>query len=308
MNRPSLLALALVALVLGAGVAGVVNATAQSEPADEATTDSHPADHLRADAIVDRLQERYDLSDAQADELEALIVRLDDDGASRAEIARVVAHKLVEFGVEPTDIERDAFRLSLHRLSERFDLTERQTAELAEIVRTMHADGASRAETKRVVYAKLVEWDKLDRHPHAVAWLSDFLDLSDTEADQLTGLVADMRADGASRAEIRHAIARQLVAFGYTEEEVRHAALHYRLHCLAENTDITDEQLRELHSMIHRLYEDGASADEIRHAVHDKLHHEWDITRDRASDHRHARDRPRSTDRAEHDHRVPTDA
>jgi Spy/CpxP family protein refolding chaperone len=238
MNRTSI-AVVLAALLLTGGLASAATAlpaqTATTASPAEATPADDPrdvGDNPRLDRILDRLQERYDLTDEQVAELESLVRRLHEDGASRAESRRAVAGQLVAFGVDPADLRADR-----ERLQDRRDAR------------------ADARETWRV---------GLDA-------FADALDLTDEQRADLRETAAEARADGASPAEVKTAVLDQLRAFGSTDAEIRSALLDGRVAALQERHDLTDEQAAEVRATVEELREDGAFHAEVRAAVIDLL-------------------------------------
>ncbi|WP_435194970.1 hypothetical protein [Natronomonas sp. EA1] len=276
MNARTLIGAVLALLTVSSGVVGLVSAT----PTDDRTDDEHP------DAAIDRhlahLQERFDLSDAQVEELHTLITRMHEQGASRAEIKRAVIAKLVEWDkVE----ERDVAKRLLKHLQERFDLTDEQTRELATMATRMHENGASRDEIKRAIYLKLVAWEKVDGHraDHIRAFQAEF-DLSGQQVHEILSTVTEMRQGGATHAEIREAVGRQLVSYGADPADVKEAYAKYRIHRLAERFDLTEEETRIVAETVRDGVAAGDTPAEIREDVRALLESWGKLDGDRATD------------------------
>lgn len=158
-----------------------------------------------ADRIAARLGERFDLTDAQVDDIAATIERMRADGASRAEIYRAVRALLVEYGVDEDELrtlDRRAKHARAHQLHERAH-------------RLHHAatGGADRAPG-----ATDAERDAVDRRIDA---LQHRHDLTDEQAAALERLVRDRLADGASREEVRAAVRDRLAGWGVEEPTTR---------------------------------------------------------------------------------------
>lgn len=236
MNRTRI-AVALAALLLVGGVAGVTTALpaqtattasqVEAAPTDEVVPDG---DHPRLDRVLHALQERHDLTDEQVAELESLVLRMHEDGADRAEIERAVAAKLVSFGVDPADLREDRQRLQDHR-------------------------------------------EDRDRQPRHVGLgaFAESLDLTEEQKAELRETAHEARADGAYPAEVKTAVLDQLRAFGYTDAEIRGALLDGRVAALQHRHDLTDEQAAEVRATVVELREDGAFHVEVRAAVVDLL-------------------------------------
>jgi hypothetical protein len=238
MKASRTLAVALAALVVSAGLAGVVaanderNRTAEHEPTD------------RVDRALDALAERYDLTDEQVAELEALVLEMRANGASVTEIREAVRERLVAFGVPEGDLPGT---------------------------------------------------DRPDRRggDGRLAWMVEYLDLTDEQVTELRETVRETRADGAYPAEVRVAVLEQLRAYGYTDAELVEARDAYRIHRLDERFDLTDGQVERLETTVSELREAGAMEVEVRAAVLGDLQEfgvipeEYPRDRDRRHDHRH---------------------
>lgn len=155
------LATVLAALVVSAGLVGVVAATDDTTR----TTGDEPRDGALEHAL-DALAERYDLTDEQVGGLEELIRAMRENGASTAEIREAVRDRLVEFGV-PEAALPDADRDRLDRREGRSD--------------RRGGDGR-------------------------VAWMVEYLGLTDEQVAQLERTVTALREAGAMEAEGRAAV------------------------------------------------------------------------------------------------------
>lgn len=238
MKASRTLAVALAVLVVSAGLAGVVaanderNRTAEHEPTD------------RVDRALDALAERYDLTDDQVAELEALVLEMRANGASVTEIREAVRERLVAFGVPEED--------------------------LPGVDRPDRRGGDGR-----------------------LAWMVEYLDLTDEQVTELRETVREARADGAYPAEVRVAVLEQLRAYGYADAELVEARDAYRIHRLDERFDLTDDQVARLEATVTELREEDAMEVEVRAAVLGDLQafgvipdeYPWD--RDDRHDHRH---------------------
>ncbi|WP_424006727.1 hypothetical protein [Haloferax denitrificans] len=102
----------------------------------------------------DRLQDRYNLTDEQTDEIRTLVVDMRADGATTDEVRTAVHEKLTEFGVDEADLLPDPALYA----TERLDLTDEQAAELETLVAEMRADGATTDEIRTAVHETLDEF------------------------------------------------------------------------------------------------------------------------------------------------------
>ncbi|MFC7227685.1 hypothetical protein N0B31_09750 [Salinirubellus salinus] len=234
MNRTSI-AVVLATLLLTGGLASAATALPAQDQTTAAQTEATPTDDTgdqpALDRILDRLQTRYDLTDAQVAELESLVRRMHADGASRAEVRQAVAGQLVASGVDPADLRADRERLQ--------DRRDRRQAH----------DG----------------WRV------GLGAFADALDLTDEQRAELRATATEARAEGAYPAEVRTAVLDQLRAYGYTDAEIRDALLDGRVAALQHRFDLTDEQAVEVRATVEEMREDGAFRVEIRAAVLDLL-------------------------------------
>lgn len=231
--------------------------------------ESDQSDHPLLDRLLNATQERYDLTDGQVAELESLVLRLHDDGASRAEIGRAVAGKLVEFGVDQDRLRRDARTLRwAHALETRFGLSNAEARDLLGDARRLHADGASRGEVREYVRDRLAH--ETHDGPH-FAWYAEYLGLSDEQVTELQAVAEEAREDGAYPAEVRAAVVEQLRSYGYTTGDLEDARWAHRVEHLQIRFDLTDEQVAEIDAEVDRLVANDALDVEVRAAVVAKL-------------------------------------
>jgi uncharacterized protein YoaH (UPF0181 family) len=212
------LAAALAAVVLVATLGAVALPAGAQTTTAAAPVASGVSDGDRIDRVVDRLQARYGLTDEQAAELEATVEVGVADGDSRREVARAVAERLVEFGVDPAELRRDAVRFRLAVFAERFDLADGQVRTVVETVRELRADGATRGEVRAAVKAQLDAWDALPPTPDRLDRIGERLGLTDGQVEELARQVYELRADGATRGEVRAAVKAQLDAWGVLDD------------------------------------------------------------------------------------------
>lgn len=132
--------------------------------------------------LAERLGERFDLTDAQVDEVAATIDRMRGDGASRAEIYRTVRALLVEYGVDEDDLatlDRRAAHARAHQLHERAHRHHRRAHVLHERADRLHHAAAVGAD--HAPDGTDAERDAVDRRIDA---LRDRYDLADGQADR----------------------------------------------------------------------------------------------------------------------------
>ncbi len=97
------------------------------------------------------------LTDDQRDEVRLLISSMRADGALNDEIHNAVAALFTSWGLEPPDFCGPRKGRFGHRQLMN-QLTDDQRAEVRQLVRTMRADGASRAEIRSAVNDLLISW------------------------------------------------------------------------------------------------------------------------------------------------------
>ena len=287
-------AAALAVLVLVAGIGGVVAADPTETPtatptAVETTPNATDADPTTMPPEFDgsfeqRLAHRlsqFDLTDGQVRVIVNEAVRLHEDGASRLVIRSSIVMNLYQFGVDAPflyadggdDVDSPADRFAA-KLGERFDLTDEQVAEIAATIERMHANGASRAEIYRAVYALLVEYG-----------------VDEDELDDLRKHVTHAKAHRLhERADALHDRAHRLhhaaVHDGPTDRDGD--AVDRHVDRIQARYDLTDEQAVELERLIRDMRADGADREAIVQAVRDRLA-DWGVDRptaagDRATD------------------------
>ena len=155
-------AVALAALVALSGLVAAGIGPGGTTAADESTTQGD-WDEDDIDAMLEQLQERYDLTDEQVAQLrETIESELEADERPLA-IRDAVIAQLEEFGIEdpelgpPADRPRDGTvpDPAFDRLQERYDLTDEQVADLRETVESMIDDGANRTAIHDAIVEKL---------------------------------------------------------------------------------------------------------------------------------------------------------
>lgn len=261
----------LAVLVLVAGVAGVVAAdttatTTATLTAAENTTDAEPttmppeSDSDFEHRLAERLSQ-FNLTDGQIRVTVNDAARLRDDGASRLVIRSSIVMHLYEFGVDapflyansddgPTPADRIAAQLG-----ERFDLTDRQVAEIAATIERMHADGASRAEIYRAVHELLIDYG-----------------VDEDEVDDLRKRLMHQRAHELDeRAHALHEKAHRLHHAATDDEPSDVDPIDRHLDRLDQRYDLSDDQRSELERLLRGMIADGADRGEIRGAVRDQL-------------------------------------
>ena len=231
------LAVVLAALVVSAGLAGVVAANEQTNR----TTEHEPTDE-RVDRALDALAERYDLTDDQVADLERLIVDMRADGAPVTGIREAVREKLVAFGVPEEELpgaDRPDRRGGDGRLAwmvEYLGLTDEQVAELRETVEEAHAEGAYPAEVRVAVLEQLRAYGYTDdelveaRDAYRIHRLDERFDLTDEQVGQLDATVSELREAGAMEVEVRAAVLGDLQEFGVIADDYPRDRRHDHRH------------------------------------------------------------------------------
>lgn len=267
MSTKRTLAVALATLLVTGGLATVASALPVSNR--NATTDAAlDGEDARLDRLLSALQERYDLTDQQVAELEATIVELRADGASRSEIARAIGKQLVEFGVDEDRLRRDYRSLQAGQRLVEAGLSPAEARDMVGDARRLHAEGAPREEVREHVRDRVSH----TRHdgPH-LAWYAEYLGLTDEQVEELQTVAQEARADGAYPAEVRTAVIEQLYEYGYTSDDLERARWAHRLKHLQIRFDLTDEQVALLEEDVDHLVEADALGVEIRAAVLENL-------------------------------------
>ncbi|RKY60003.1 MAG: hypothetical protein DRP94_01820 [Candidatus Latescibacterota bacterium] len=196
------------------------------------------------------------LTDDQKAAIRQKVEELRAQGASREEVREAVRQMLEDWGIKPPPRPR---------------LTEEQRAEIREMVKEMKEAGASPAEIRRAVAEKLREWGVRPPRKRPLLRII-FSRLTDDQRAAIRQKVEELKAQGASRQEIRRAVGRMLKEWGVRLPR-------RRPHIFAR---LTEEQRAEIREMVKEMKEAGASPEEVRSAVRAKLQ-EWGIVPPEAS-------------------------
>lgn len=251
-------AVALAALVLLAGIGGLVTAAptdsgvstdANDTAANETGSIAPERNTTFAERLADRLAQ-FDLTDAQVREIVSEAVRLREAGASRRVIRSSVVVNLWEAGVDAPWLYADPAEKRLTWLAGAFDLTDEQVAELEATIEERRAAGANRSAIRAAVLADLAS--------------------SGIDEDAVREARREARTE---RARATHERAHRL---GERAHELHHRA--HALHGeevridrivdrLRDRHDLTDAQAAEVEATIRTMRADGAGRSEIRGAV-----------------------------------------
>ncbi|MFQ3293974.1 MAG: hypothetical protein ACI9PP_002085 [Halobacteriales archaeon] len=175
-------AVALAALVALSGLVAAGIGPGVTNAADESTTQTD-WDEDDIDAMLDRLQDRYNLTEEQVTQLRETVESELDAGAEPIEIRNTVIDQLEAFGIEDPQLGPPDDRASRNdtvpdpafdRLQERYDLTEEQATDLRETVESMIDEGANRTAMHDAIVDKLESFgvEDPDLGPQA-AWDHD---------------------------------------------------------------------------------------------------------------------------------------
>jgi|GEM_PF-1350019 len=201
------------------------------------------------------------LTDDQKAAIRQKVEELRAQGASRQEIRRTVGQMLKEWGVRPPRRHPPIFAR----------LTEEQRAEIREMVKEMKEAGASPAKIRRAVAEKLREWGMRPPRKRPLPRII-FSRLTDDQKAAIRRKVEELKAQGASRQEIRRAVGRMLKEWGVRLPR-------RRPHIFAR---LTEEQKVEIREMVKEMKEARATPEEVRSAVRAKLQG-WGIVPPEAS-------------------------
>ncbi|MEF8757035.1 MAG: hypothetical protein V5A33_02250 [Halobacteriales archaeon] len=159
----AVVAVALAALVALSGLVAAGYGPGSSTAADESNAQAD-WDEDTVDAMLDRLQERYDLTDEQVSELRETIESKLEADAGPLEIRDAVIEQLEAFGIDDPQVgppedagarNDTAPAPAFDRLQERYDLTDEQVTDLRETVESMVDEGANRSEIHDAIVEKL---------------------------------------------------------------------------------------------------------------------------------------------------------
>ncbi len=156
------------------------------------------------------------LTDEQRDELRTTIAEMRQAGATREDIHAAVEALYAEWGLEMPEPKGPWSEL----------LTDEQQAELKALLQEMKDAGATRREIRAAVDALFEEWgierpdgqgrkDGKGKNGNR-GWMGD---LSEEQRTTIRELIQEMRADGATREEIRQAVNALLEEWGIDGDE-----------------------------------------------------------------------------------------
>lgn len=161
---------------------------------------------------------------------------------------------------------------NLDRFLEEFDLDSESQAAIVDELEAMREAGASRQDVHHALHYLLYQegYDTHDVHVQRLSLrLSERFDLADADADRIAVTAVEMRADGASRQEIRQYVREALADLGVDAPDRQRSG--ERLRALVKAADLTPEQTRELVDGVRTMHQGGADRSEIRQYVQDKL-------------------------------------
>jgi hypothetical protein len=128
-------------------------------------------------------------------------------------------------------------------------------------------DGADRADRSRIFETRIAGIGGADWSEDLDAFLTVF-DLDEETQAAIVDEAEEMRADGATAADVHHMVHYRLYQHGHDTRDVHAYAVAYRL---GEGFDLTDEQMTELATGIVDELDDGADRREIRQYTREKL-------------------------------------
>ncbi len=221
---------------------------------------------------------RTNLTDEQRAAIQEKVTELKESGANRQEIRTAVAEMLKEYGIEVPDAWFNRLGKGNYLCA---DLTDEQRTTIQEKVTGMKEDGASREDIRAAVAEMLKEFgielpDKQanrqgiqGRRPGRRG-NANYLgaDLTDEQRTAIKEKIAEMKEAGASRKEIREAVAEMLKEYG-VEPPDRQAGRRGKGNRLG--TNLTDEQRTTVKEKVTEMKEAGASREDIREAVAEML-------------------------------------
>ena len=227
-----------------------------------------------------------DLTFEQREAICEKIKEMRSQGATRKEIRDAVDEMLEGFGIEPP--ER---RIGLHgpkgfghgRRGFRADLTDEQRQALREKKEELRNQGANREEIRDAVAEMLkgygIELPEKWReghgfHPFGPGPGGFWCDLTDEQREAVHEKKKELRNQGATRKEIRDAVAEMLEGYGIELPEKWREG--HGFHPFGPGPggfwcDLTDEQREAVHEKIKEMRSQGATRKEIRDAVDEML-------------------------------------
>jgi hypothetical protein len=157
---------------------------------------------------VHHFAHQYGLEGEELRDVVSTAREMHQNGVSPEEIRRTVREMVHDYAQD--DRKKDAAKRLAKHLEDRFDLTNEQVREVVTLIKTMHEDGASRAEIKRAVHEKIQEYtdDRTDDRTRTitkrvVVHLVDEYDLTTDEIRTIVTEARDLRHEGATWEEVR---------------------------------------------------------------------------------------------------------
>ncbi|WP_439026727.1 hypothetical protein [Haloarchaeobius sp. DT45] len=173
----------------------------------------------RLGQLAERLQANFPLTDGEVRDIVSTVQRLQENGADREKIERVVKEKVKAYTADDRR-EHDFERLAKH-LSENFPLSHDEVRRIVTMAEEMHENGADRAEIKQAVRERVKDYTADDRKKAVATRVAHHLhseyDLSREEVKTVLREARDLRNDGASWAEVREYITDRAAALSGDE-------------------------------------------------------------------------------------------
>ena len=205
---------------------------------------------------------RTNLTDEQRAAIQEKVTELKESGANRQEIRTAVAEMLKEYGIEVPDAWFNRLGKGNYLCA---DLTDEQRTAIKEKIAEMKEAGASRKEIREAVAEMLKEYgvEPPDRQAGRRGKGNRLgTNLTDEQRTTVKEKVTEMKEAGASREDIREAVAEMLKEYGIEvpERQVDHPF-----------ADLTDEQRTAIQEKVSEMKEAGASREDIREVVAEML-------------------------------------
>lgn len=219
-----------------------------------------------------------DLTDEQKDEIKATVEALRDEGATPEQIHAAIGEKLESFGVALPE----GWNVPPPFRSYVTDLTGEQKAVLEATIESLVAEGATRDQIHLAIGEKLESFgvalpEDWSTPPEVRGLLRGLgADLTDEQKAELVATVEALRAEGATRDQVRTAISEKLESYGVTLPEGwdRPPMAPRGFRGFMQNQRLSSGQQTEMQALVKAMRAEGKTAQEIRNAVAAK-YQEW---------------------------------
>jgi DNA-binding transcriptional regulator YhcF (GntR family) len=221
------------------------------------------------------------LTEEQRDAVQEKVKEMQSQDATREEIHSAVAEMLKGYGIEVPEECHGPIGFGPGKAGFEANLTEEQRDAIHEKIKEMRDQGATREETHAAVAEMLkgygIEVPEDSIGPHGPGGFGPpgpqgfFKDLTEEQRDAVEEKMKEMRDQGASREEIRSAVAEMLKGYGIEVPEDWHGPIGFGHGKAGFKANLTEEQREAIREKVKEMRSQGASGEEIRAAKAEML-------------------------------------